>query len=196
LTELSNLQFQLSAERSSTPLTLRSVTRLPDLRVAVVYDGKWNSGELVVTDGHHFHGLRNQQTANPFPVPDEGAIVWLADTEGRELSNRVPIDDPARLDSMLERRAESADRIPDLDLRDIQTPVGRMLARLHRECIFDIDRTPAASRAYAGSDEQTEDPAFWDRFLREELSLDPRVERYRRFGLGQLEDDDILAMLR
>jgi hypothetical protein len=92
------------------------------------------------------------------------------------------------------------DKPRELDVVDLETPIGAMLQRLHRTCIFDIDETAAVSnaqRALDSSGGEEVDPAFWDRLVQEELGLDQRISSYRRFADGLLiHEDEVLLLLR
>lgn len=54
-------------------------------------------------------------------------LVWLTDDASAQLSNSVPVDDPARLAAQLRQSHESDDRPRDLDERDLHIPIGQML---------------------------------------------------------------------
>ena len=76
--------------------------------------------------------------------------------------------------------------------------VGRMLARLQAECIFDLDDTSTSIKATGGeAASDTIDDELWERLQREELELDPRVSAYRSFRTdAEGTDDEILLRLQ
>jgi hypothetical protein len=179
---------------------LRAARLRSDGRVEVDLDGP-PDGELSVTAGMEAQLLRGSRSEAPLELPEGGALVWICDQEGGELSSRVPLDDPARLRNWLKEHTSVGERPQGLDPLDYDKPAGRMLQFLHERCIFDIDETGAATRARRLANEEAgENEGSWDfleELLKEELRLDPRVERYRSdTTLGLPEDDDILALLR
>ena len=158
-------------------------------------------GDLLVTAGSEAQLLHGFTSEAPLELPEGGTLAWICDQEGAELSNRVPLDDPARLHSWLKEHTGVGEHPHGLDPLDYDKPVGRMLQFLHERCIFDIDETSAATRARRLANEEAgEREGSWDfleELLKEELRLDPRAERYRSDTTGGLpEDDDILALLR
>jgi hypothetical protein len=72
--------------------------------------------------------------------------------------------------------------------------------RLHQECIFDIDETPAAERVRRLAQEEGDDSVSWDflqELMEEELRLDPRLDRYPHRATSWANDeDDLLGLLQ
>ncbi len=196
LDDLVHLHFQPSSDAPPLPLTLLSAVRFPDGRITVRVRGTSPNESIALTNGPTTITLAGDQTTAPFPLPDNGALVWVTAPTGQAVSNCVPVDDPTRLNEWLQQRGTTVERPRELDERDVTTPVGQMLQRLNQACIFDIDETPAAARAQRLQDIDA-DPTFWDRLLQEELRLDPRASAYvLRVGQTRLDDDDVLELLR
>lgn len=196
LDDLASLHFRRSPEAPALPIMLLSALRLPDSRIAVRMTGTAPDETLALTDGDARIPLAGGHTTGPFPLASDGTLVWLTDGDDRAISNQVPVDDPRHLNSWLQQRGTTVEKPHELDERDMATPIGQMLGRLDRTCIFDIDETPAAARAQRLQDIDA-DPTFWDRLLQEELRLDPRAAAYgSRVGQALLDDDDVLALLR
>ena len=125
-------------------------------------------------------------------------VVWLSSEEEAKLSNSVALEDEISLQRALrEKSSVSEDRPSGMSPGDFDTPLGAMLDRLNRECIFDIAETPAARAATAASEAEPDDPSFWDNFTRDLLQQDSRVYNYqRRFGFDPESMDGVLALLR
>jgi hypothetical protein len=195
LAALESLTYAVDMPTASYPLVLRSGTRRPDSRVTVTIDGQFD-GMLYLTSHAGREELVDGVTLRPFISETSVPLVWLTNVDGQTLSNRIVIDDSVQLDAWLHERSVSIERLPGFSDRDIETPIGQMLERLNRGCIFDIDETPAATRARRAF-EDTEDPGFWDRFVQEELRLDPRIEHYTRLVTSRPgDDDDAFGLLR
>lgn len=146
------------------------------------------------------HMLHGGTTVETVALGDGGVLVWLADASGEVLSNRVPLDAPDRLYHILQARASTAnDRPRELDAGDIGTPVGAMLLRLQRECVFDFDDLPVTAGIRGAADAADDEiDEFWETYMREQLRLDPRYERYRPLtGRDAYDDNDpIFARLQ
>ncbi len=132
----------------------------------------------MLSDGIQHAVVATKVTQAPMASTLQSRFVWLTNTDGRQLSNRVAVDEPTQLAAVLAVREQQADRPEGMEAADMETPVGQMLARLHDRCIFDFDETPAARRAARAAEQETEDPEFWERLAREELHQDPRIARY------------------
>ena len=176
---IGSLRFAPSEERRFA-LHLRSATWLDDGRIRVHLAVPVSDGARL-SNGETASDLDAATTVDPFP-DDTARLVWVADVSGAQLSNKVAIDEPARLRAILEERNEDGDRPAGIEAADLETPVGQMLARLHAACIFDFDETPTARRIAHAADSESEDPDFWDRLAREDLRQDPRVARYLQLG--------------
>jgi len=202
LERIGSLTFTSEERPAGLPVHLRSAWRETDGRISIDATGDV-PGDAQLTSGGEGQRLDSMTTIAPLAMPDGGVLIWLRAADGGDLSNKTPLDDRHRLRSWLEQRTEAGVRPRELDGTDFETPVGRMLQRLHEACIFDIDETPAMARAAGlttqeASDEQA---ASWEELeellAKEELARDPRFEHYRRsvpFGLP--DDDDILGLLR
>ncbi len=200
LDAVTTLAYNEPQEGPALRVKLRAARLRKDGRVEVDMDDP-PEGQLLVTAGIEAQLLQGSTSQAPLEVPEGGTLVWICDPEGVELSNRVPLDDPARLHSWLKEHISVGERPQGLDPLDYDKPVGQMLQFLHERCIFDIDETGAATRARRLANEDAgEHEGSWDfleELLKEELRLDPRVEHYRSdTTLGLPEDDDILALLR
>jgi hypothetical protein len=182
------------------PLRLRAARRIEKKRVEVEFEGTV-AGDVYVSAGADAQPVVDGRTQEPLALPNGGALVWLSDPEGEQLSNRVLLDDPNSLRGWLQERTGGGERPRELDSLDINQPVGQLLQWLHEVCIFDIDETPAASRARRLANETTDDEdagwGFLEELTKEELRLDPRVDHYRHATkTGLPEDDEVLGLLR
>jgi hypothetical protein len=166
-------------------LRLLAATRETEGRVRLRTEpAEPSGGELYLADGRQRLPVIDGEVLQ-WPSADEVVLVWLADSSGMVLSNRVALDDRNALESMLQMRTDHREAPGDLDDFDLEHPLGELLAGLHREAVFEIDDTPAARRlADAGSSDAEADAEFWDRYLRDELPLDPRWAHYQPAGAG------------
>lgn len=199
LDDIRRFDFAPSQEPAPMALTLISATPLPDERVRVNLRGKQpGEGLQLAWDGGSSRIEADATTRDAIDLKAAPVLVWLADENGEHLSNRVPLDDPGALERCLRARAEADDQPRELDPSDAETPIGRILLFLHETCIFDIDETPAATdarRAGEHSPEQ-ENPAFWDRLMRETLGVDHRADSYKRLQeRSALLEDDLFSLL-
>lgn len=195
IAELAQLEFLPDPEEPLPALRLRSAHWLSDGHMVVAIDLRGGPRfDLYVTDGNATGLITGDRTAEPFLADPERVFVWLADSDGRRLSNRVPADDRGQLARRLEQRADIGETPTGLELRDLNHPAGEMLARLHLECIFDFNETSAAQRIKR-LPEEVEDPDFWDNFAKEELRQDPRVSRYELVRSGNPLQDDVFLLL-
>jgi hypothetical protein len=195
------LDYDTEDDRLTLPVKLRAARLLSDGRVEVELERTAAGEELYASAGLAPQPLHEARTAAPLELPEGGALIWISDAAGAELSNRVPLDDPTRLRDWLRERVGGGERPQGLDPLDYDKPVGRLLQFLHERCIFDIDETDAATRTRRLANEEAgEREGSWDfleELLKEELRLDPRVERYRTdTGTGLPQDDEILGLLR
>jgi hypothetical protein len=182
-------------------LVLKSASLLADERVRVTYTGTYGAGAILLTNGQTTQPLVGQDTAGALAGIEGSRLVWLASATGEQLSNRVAVDVPKQLDGWLQARVETSNKPDGLQGSDLSTPVGEMLSRLHEECVFDADETPAARNAQrlAGEDENI-DPTFWERLLQEDLRADPRTSNYHRWAMAAadrhfIDNDDIFALM-
>jgi hypothetical protein len=202
LNRVTELEFSADERPPGFPVQLKAAWPEPDGRLTIDAAGIVPA-DTELTAGGEGQRMRGTTTAAPVALPGEGGVlVWLRAADRSDLSNRVPLDDRRRLGSWLEQRNERGERPLELDSSDFETPVGQMLLRLHETCIFDIDETPAPIRGGGFTDEEAEEQrTSWEELeellAKEELARDPRIPNYPRgIGLGLLEDDDVLALLR
>ncbi|MGH9821630.1 MAG: hypothetical protein ACREDR_00005, partial [Blastocatellia bacterium] len=180
---------------------LRFARRLDDGRIEVAVQPALSSeNQALLTDGTVRTLLAGNQTTEPLETGDRAVLLWLEDETGAQLSNVVALDDPKALAAWMQERKQTVDKPRELDITDLDTPVGAMLERLHRTCIFDIDETAAVSNAQRSLDAsggEEADPEFWDRLVQEELALDRRITGYRGFAGGlPIHEDEVLLLLR
>lgn len=200
LDSLSEFSFEEAESPLSVPIRLLSARPADDGSVELSFSGK-DVERMFLASGSISVSVKASRTVAPFRLGDAESLVWLTDEDGKVLSNRVPVDDPAALRNQLEARTSKAsDRPRELDASDMQSPIARILARLHNEFIFDLDELDSvkqAERANEADASETESSDFWERLAREELQMDPRAGGYRRFG-GQalFEGDEVLLLLR
>lgn len=202
LDQVAALSFSAEERPPGLAVHLNAAWPEADGRIRVELSGA-PPADAELTAGGDGQRIEALTTVAPLAVPEGGVLVWLRSPKGEELSNKVPLDDRRRLASWLEQRHETGARPRELDANDFETPVGQMLLRLHEACIFDIDETPALTRAGGLTDQEAseEQTASWEELeellAKEELARDPRVEHYRRAtGFGLPDDDDVLALLR
>ncbi len=194
------LSYRQPVEATHRPYFIRFARRLADGRIEVaVQPTPSPEARALLTDGAVRVLLAGEQTAGRLPVGAGAILLWLEDETRAQLSNMVALEDPKALAAWLQERNQTVDKPSELDVADLETPIGAMLQRLHRTCIFDIDETAAVSNAQRTLDSGGEetDPAFWDRLVQEELALDRRITTYQRFAVGQLiHEDEVLLLLR
>ena len=194
---LTSLEYHTPDVSESAPVSLLSAARNNDGYVSITFDGEVG-GTLYLA---HLSGripLRDGRTTEPIDDHSTTAVVWLENEDGQVLSNRVVIEHQQRLNDVLQDRQHTSSRPAGFSEQELDTPVGEMLERLHRECIFDIDETPAAKQAQRIAEEEESDSEFWENFVQEELRLDPRVERYSQSSTSDElpMDDEVFELLR
>jgi hypothetical protein len=195
------LSYQQPVEATLHRYFIRFARRRADGRIEVAVQPALSpETRALLTDGSVRALLVGEQTAGPLQVGEGAVLLWLEDETGAQLSNVVALDDPKALAAWLQERNQTVDKPRELDVTDLETPIGALLQRLHRVCIFDIDETAAVSnaqRALDSSGGEEADPAFWDRLVQEELALDRRITTYQRFAAGlTIEEDEVLLLLR
>jgi hypothetical protein len=195
------LSYRQPVETTLRRYFIRFARRLADGRIEVaVQPAPSPETRALLTNGAVRSLLAGEQTAGPLQVGDGAVLLWLEDETRAQLSNVVALDDPKALAAWLQERNQTVDKPRELDAADLETPIGAILQRLHRICIFDIDETAAVSnaqRALDSSGGEEADPAFWDRLVQEELALDRRITTYQRFAAGlPIHEDEVLLLLR
>jgi hypothetical protein len=197
LTELGDDQVQAFALATmepgeSYPVRLISATRGADGLIRIVAEGAIPE-PLFLTDGRASVALADLAGSAPLGPTDGSQLVWLVAADEEPRSNRVPVDDQLALERILNIQQTTGDERPrELDPLDMRHPLGRILFDLHLRAVFDIDDTPASRRLDATKTAEAVDPdadEFWGRFFQEELGRDPRANRYRGLGRGQIGDD-------
>src|SRR6266571_1075568 len=195
------LSYQQPVAATGRRYFIRFARRLADGRIEVAVQPALSSeNHALLTDGTIRTLLAGDQTAEPFETGDRAVLLWLEDETGAQLSNVVALDDPRALAAWMQERKQTVDKPRELDATDLDTPIGVMLERLHRTCIFDIDETAAVSNAQRSLDAsggEEADPEFWNRLVLEELALDRRITTYQRFAGGlPIHEDEVLLLLR
>jgi hypothetical protein len=197
LAVVSELEFRGEPAGLGLPLHLLSA-RPTKGAIAVSFRGEPHD-ELYLAGGLELGLIADGTTTGPLALPEDGALVWLCDVAGVQLSNKVVLDDPVALSGWLQVR-EQREGPAGIDPPALKEPIGALLLRLHQECIFDIDETPAAERVRRLAHEEGEDSVSWDfleKLTKEELRLDPRLDRYPRGSTGWVsEEDDLIGLLR
>ena len=184
---LTSLIFEEDHPTGARALVLRSAQWRVDGRVQLrladddappagahlAWDGAGSSGQL----DEHGVTVAALDEADPRPV-----IVYLADTEGVVLSNRVVVDDPGALHETLVGSPSKRSTRPR-ELEDVEmVPLVRLVLWAHDKFIFDPDENAAFRRATeaAAENQSAEDATrFWERLATEELQYDPRVQSYK-----------------
>ena len=195
------LSYQQPVAATVRRYFIRFARRLADGRIEVAVQPALSSeNHAQLTDGTVRTLVSGDQTAEPLEIGDRAVLLWLEDETGAQLSNVIALDDPRALAAWLQERKQTVDKPRELDATDLDTPIGAMLERLHRTCIFDIDEMAAVSNAQRSLDAsggEEADPAFWDRLVQEELALDRRITSYQRFAGGlPIHEDEVLLLLR
>lgn len=191
---LARFEFQRIAVVPSPPVRLTSATLGLEGFVTVVSAPEL--AKAVLTDGRIRLPIIDSRSREPIDADAVVGPVWLADGDGIVLSASVPLDIRAELDRQLSTHESGVDKPRDLDVVDLNHPLGRLLLELHRSALFDVDDTLAArhvqQRVAAGEEVDEE---FWDRLMREELAADPRAHAYRSHARGEPGFVDDLAWL-
>ena len=167
------------------PVHLITAISLSDGRVEILtnpplQDG-WQLDDLTEQQSLIIESSGRTVTVNQL----SGRLVQVVDTEGKIISNRVVVDDPASLTRMLTANSGHSlgDKPSELQDSDLDTPLGRALALLNQKFIMDVTerltKLPAGGVVAGENDRQTDD-AFWQRVEREQLVRDSRVSTYGR----------------
>ncbi|WP_406311876.1 hypothetical protein OHA77_24680 [Streptosporangium sp. NBC_01639] len=131
--------------------------------------------------------------------PLAGRLVRLIDADGSILSNQVVVDNTSALSAALTDTARPGNDLPDgLTAGDLDTPLGQVLAWLHRNLVMEVSEkvTPASAGSLA-ADEETEQSGddLWGRLEREQLGRDPRASRYGRMWSDTLDGSEPIIEL-
>lgn len=197
LDDVEALNFQGDEDTAhSFQVRLRSAAFLGDGRICVEADSAFDELSLHWEDARAPFALRADGVTKEIVPEDEcPQIVWLVDLDEERCSNPVVIDDRDALDQVLGDAERGSDRPSELQDENEQSQLVALLTWANRRFIFDIDDTAALRRANNAQELQqdSEDTGFWERYVREELSYDPRSQTYRRVGSGgTLTDADLL----
>lgn len=183
LGELAGLAFRSAPEPDEPLVRLLSATVLRDGHVAIRCDPLPSPDSL----------LDDSLARQPVTVtadggcmssgPLGGRLVHLVAPDGRALSNRIVVDDPAALNAVLTGSSSQpdADRPPELTSGDLDSPLGQVLTWLHQHFVMDVsERADAAGTGGTAGDETEEatDDTLWERLEREKLGRDPRAAAY------------------
>lgn len=197
-TDLATLTYDSDSdgEASALPVHLLHAAVRPDGTIEVSSDPDFQAG-WQLDDLQQVSGLVSDREMTVTAGPLAGRLVRIVDANGVVLSNRVVVDDPAALDSVLNVRPRTtADRPPELLGGDLDTPVGKALVWLHRNLVMDVTESASAGGGSggvgAGETDSPTDDDLWERLEREHLGRDPRVNTYGRIigrsaGLGVAE---------
>jgi hypothetical protein len=196
LEDIEALDFQGDEDPAhSFPVRLRSAEFLRDGRLHIEADQATDELLVAWEEALAPFELADGVTKEVVPEAEHPEIVWLVDGNGERCSNPVVIDDRDALDHILGDAERGSDRPSELRDEDERSQLVALLTWANRRFIFDIDDTAALRRANNAQELQqdSEDTGFWERYVREELSYDPRSQTYRRVGSGgALTDADLL----
>lgn len=136
-----------------------------------------------------------------------GRLVWLTDSDGTVVSNRVVVDDPDTLDKQ-ERPGGSdaaASSPPEgMFASDLNSKFGQSLQWVHERLLMEPPESnareatgasePTADQAGDGEDEEDVDE-LWNRIEAEELARDPRSATSRTMWRNGGADDPMMLLL-
>jgi len=185
LSSLACLSFRAAPEPEMPPVRLLTATALADRRIEISTDPVSGTGWLL----DDLTGRQPLAAAEPGRMvtsgPLAGRLVQLISASGQVLSNRIVVDDPVALASVLVGGSPrpAADRPSELAAGDLDTPLGQALLWLHRNLVMDVSERAATTgtegTGNGGTDGHTDDD-LWGRLEREQLARDPRVGTYAR----------------
>ena len=197
LDDVEALDFQGNEDAAHAfSIRLRSAAFVKEGRMRIEADGAIDEFSVDWDPAPAPFALRaDGVTEEIVPEAEHPEIVWLVNQNRERCSNPVVIDDRDALDQILGDAERGSDRPSELRDEDERSQLVALLTWANRRFIFDIDDTPALRRASNAQELQQddEDTGFWERYVREELSYDPRSQTYRRVGSGgTLTDADLL----
>lgn len=185
LGSLASLNFRSIPETEMPAVQLLAAAALADGRIEIVANPGSGTGWLLddLTSNQPLAATESGRMVTLGPLP--GRLVQLMDTSGQVLSNRVVVDDPAALASVLTVRSPrpGSDRPSELAAGDLDTLLGQALLWLHRNLVMDVSERAVATGTEGvgqGEDEGQPDDDLWARLEREQLARDPRADTYRR----------------
>ena len=184
---LTSLTFADDHPAGAHALVLRSAQWRDDGRVQVrLGDGHglpsdamlgWEAAQRAAPLDEHGVTHEALDEADTSPV-----IVYIVDSDGAILSNRVVIDDPGALrETLVGSAAKRSTRPRELEDSEM-VPLVRLVLWAHDKFIFDPDENAAFRRATEAAAENApvEDATgFWERLATEELQYDPRMQSYK-----------------
>jgi hypothetical protein len=185
LSSLASLSFRADPEPEMPAVRLVTATALADGRIEITAEPASGNGWLLddLTSQQLVTAAETGRMVTAGPLP--GRLVQLIEADGKVLSNRVVVDDPAALSAMLNISSArtGTDRPPELAPGDLDTPLAQALVWLHRNLVMDVserDATHQTGGVEAGEAGNQADDDLWDRLAREQLARDPRASTYAR----------------
>jgi hypothetical protein len=127
-------------------------------------------------------------------LTEDFSLVELVDSAGKAVSNRVALDDLARLQVALHPRELRAASERELDDPELDRDVLEILNELRSRCSFDVPTAKARRADEAALDTSTGDASFWENLG----PITPKARKptgSRRFH-GRLDEEGIFAQLR
>ena len=185
LSSLASLSFRAVPEPEMPMVRLLTGTALADGRIEIVTDPDFGTGWLLDDLTNHqplaATEIGHMVTSGPLP----GRLVQLIDASGQVLSNRIVVDDPVALATVLTGGSArpGADRPSELAAGDLDTLLGQALLWLHRNLVMDVSERAATTGTEGVGKGETDgqpDDDLWGRLEREQLARDPRVGTYER----------------
>jgi hypothetical protein len=199
LDQLGSWSYRAEPEPAAPAIRLISAAATDDGRVEVACEPAakpdWFLDDLTHRQPLTRHASGRTITAGPM----HGRLVRLVDTDGSVLSNQVVVDDTVALAAALTGTTRPSNDLPDgLTTGDLDSPLGKMLAWLHRNLVMEVsERQTPASAGGITADEETEqgNDDLWVRLEREQLCRDPRASRYGRIWSDSLDASEPIIEL-
>jgi hypothetical protein len=196
--------YEDDEDNEAAPCQLRSAER--QLDGSIHLHGSVDGGpvELVDPTVEPYTGWHVSTGAETVTIDQlsqlQGRLLWLTDTAGQPVSNRVIVAEGHQLEQQLQERTGTSSRQPsELTSYDLDTPLGAILQHVHQNYLMDISETDAVSNAEraAGTDdhEGSGDPEVWEQLARDTLAYDPRATTYRRAAHRLDNDQPVLQLL-
>ncbi len=199
LDHLGSWSFRSEPEPAAPSVRLISAAANGDGRVEVASEPKAQPGWLLDDLTHRQPLTRDTSGRAVTAGPLHGRLVRLVDANDSVLSNQVVVDDPTALAAALTATARPSVDLPDgLVTGDLDSPLGTMLAWLHRNLVMEVsDRPTSTSVGGVTADEETEqgNDDLWVRLEREQLGRDPRASRYGRIWRDSLDASEPIIEL-
>ena len=180
LESVESLEFEERESAAAGLMTLKSAVWRDDGRIATCCAAAaempaavalaWAGGDYsAVLDAE---GVTVERLDNHKPAP---LLVWLADSDGTAITNRVPVDDPTALEETLLGNRQRRDSRP-AELQGLEdAPLIRIALWANDKFIFDPDRESAFRRAREAIEapEAEEEGDFWERYVERRTPLRP-----------------------